>query len=95
MAGTHRALVQPAFFRRSWRLPEVPLPTESGDMTVHCSCTMHKSYPPVERERRVMYTDFTLPSPADDETATRSGSEIARVRERAYKTVSQAPGYIA
>ena len=95
VAGTHRALVQPAFFRRSWRLPEVPLPTESGDMTVHCSCTMHKSYPPVERERRVMYTDFTLPSPVDDETATRSGSEIARVRERAYKTVSQAPGYLA
>jgi Phytanoyl-CoA dioxygenase (PhyH) len=95
VAGTHRALVQPAFFRRSWRLPEVPLPTESGDMTVHCSCTMHKSYPPVERERRVMYTDFTLPSPVDDEMATRSGSEIARVRERAYKTVSQAPGHIA
>jgi hypothetical protein len=95
VAGSHRALVQPAFFRRSWGLPEVPLPTGTGDMTVHCSCTLHKSYPPVDEERRVMYTDFTLPSPSDDETVTGSGSEIARVREQAYKMVSQEPGYVA
>ena len=94
VAGSHRALVQPAFFRRSWGLPEVPLPTGIGDMTVHCSCTLHKSHPPVERERRVMYTDFTLPSPADDEVVTAGGREIARVRERAYKVVSQSPGYV-
>jgi hypothetical protein len=56
---------------------------------------MHMSYAPVDRERRVMYTDFTLPSPVDDETATESGGAIARVREQAYKTVSQAPGYVA
>lgn len=94
VAGSHRALVQPTFFRPSWGLPELPLPTEVGDITVHCSCTLHKSYAPVERERRVMYTDFTLPSPADDEKATQGGREIARVRERAYKVVSQAPGYV-
>jgi hypothetical protein len=86
--------VQPAFFRQSWDLPEVPLPTDVGDMTVHCSCTLHKSHPPVERERRVMYTDFTLPTRSDDETATKSGREIARVREQAYKVVSQTPGYV-
>lgn len=95
VAGSHRALVQPAFFRKSWKLPEIPLPTEAGDVTVHCSCTLHKSYPPVERERRVMYTDLTLPAEGDDEMLTRSGSEIARVRERAYKVVSQAPGFTA
>jgi hypothetical protein len=95
VAGSHRALVQPAFFRRSWGLPEVPLPTGVGDLTVHCSCTMHMSYPPVHAERRVMYTDFTLPSLVDDEQATRSGSEIARVREQAYKTVSQEPSPVA
>jgi len=55
---------------------------------------LHKSHPPVERERRVMYTDFTLPSPADDEVVTAGGREIARVRERAYKVVSQSPGYV-
>jgi Phytanoyl-CoA dioxygenase (PhyH) len=95
VAGSHRALVQPTFFRRSWGLPEVPLPTEVGDVTIHCSCTLHRSCPPVDRERRVMYTDFTLPSSADDETATRGGREIARVRDRAYKVVNQAPGYVA
>jgi hypothetical protein len=94
VAGSHRALVQPAFFRQSWGLPEVPLPTGLGDVTVHCSCTLHKSHPPVERERRVMYTDFTLPAQSDDETATKSGREIARVREQAYKVVSQAPGHV-
>jgi hypothetical protein len=94
VAGSHRALVQPAFFRREWGLPEVSLPTEVGDITVHCSCTLHKSHPPMERERRVMYTDFTLPAQSDDETVTKSGREIARVRERAYKVVSQAPGYV-
>jgi Phytanoyl-CoA dioxygenase (PhyH) len=94
VAGSHRALVQPAFFRSSWGLPEVPLPTGVGDVTVHCSCTLHKSYPPVDRERRVMYTDFTLPARADDGTDKRGVTEIARVRERAHKVVSQAPGYV-
>jgi hypothetical protein len=94
VAGSHRALVQPAFLRHTWGLPEVPLPTGVGDITVHCSCTLHKSYPPIERERRVMYTDFTLPSPADDEIATQGGREIARVREGAHKVVSQTPGYV-
>ncbi|HEY6472991.1 MAG TPA: phytanoyl-CoA dioxygenase family protein [Acidimicrobiales bacterium] len=94
VAGSHRALVQPAFFRSSWGLPEVPLPTAVGDVTVHCSCTLHKSHPPVDRERRVMYTDFTLPSPAEDGTDKRGAAEIARVRERAHKVVSQAPGYV-
>ena len=61
VAGSHRALVQPAFFRDSWDLPAVPLPTRTGDVTVHCSCTLHMSHAPVERERRVMYTDFVLP----------------------------------
>ncbi len=94
VAGSHRALVQPAFFRACWGLPEVPLPTEVGDITVHCSCTLHKSHPPVDRERRVMYTDFTLPARGDGEAANRNVGEIARVRERAYKVVSQAPGYV-
>jgi hypothetical protein len=95
VAGSHRALVQPAFFREAWGLPEVTLPTDTGDVTVHCSCTLHMSYPPQDRERRVMYTDFVLPPRAGDGAVPRSASEIARVREQAYKTVSQAPGHIA
>ena len=69
VAGSHRALVQPAFFRDSWGLPAVPLPTSTGDVTVHCSCTLHMSHAPVARERRVMYTDFVLPPRAGDDPA--------------------------
>jgi Phytanoyl-CoA dioxygenase (PhyH) len=95
VAGSHRALVQPAFVRSSSDLPIVDLPTKTGDVTVHCSCTLHMSQPPVERERRVMYTGFGLPEQsAPSEHRARAVGDIGRVREGAYTTVSQAPGYI-
>jgi hypothetical protein len=94
VAGSHRALVQPAFYRREWGLPVVDLPTETGDVTVHCSCTMHMSHAPIDRERRVMYTDFDLPPRPRDEVALSNVNEIVRVREQAYKTVSQVPSRI-
>jgi hypothetical protein len=94
VAGSHRALVQPAFVRSESDLPVVDLPTSTGDVTVHCSCTLHMSQPPVERERRVAYTGFGL---AEVERASagraRALSDIGNVRDAAYKTVSQAPGY--
>jgi Phytanoyl-CoA dioxygenase (PhyH) len=95
VAGSHRALVQPAFVRSSCDLPIVDLPTEAGDLTVHCSCTLHMAQPPMERERKVMYTGFALPersTPSD--SRVRAVGEIGRVREGAYKTVSQAPGHV-
>ncbi len=94
VAGSHRALVQPAFVRSSSDLPIIDLPTETGDVTVHCSCTLHMSQPPVERERRVMYTGFGLP-PKEQMGAgqQRAMAAIGAVREGAYKTVSQAPGH--
>jgi phytanoyl-CoA dioxygenase PhyH len=95
VAGSHRALVQPAFVRSSCDLPIVDLPTQTGDVTVHCSCTLHMSQPPVERERRVMYTGFGLPPRADTGVAQqRAAAAIGNVREGAYKTVSQAPGHL-
>jgi hypothetical protein len=94
VAGSHRALVQPAFFRDSWGLPAVPLPTRTGDVTLHCSCTLHMSQAPVARERRVMYTDFVLPPRAGDDPAPSSAGVIDRVRERAYKVVSQVPSAV-
>ncbi len=94
VAGSHRALVQPAFVRSSSDLPIVDLPTETGDVTVHCSCTLHMSQPPVERERRVMYTGFGLPPKEQVGAAQqRAMAAIGAVREGAYKTVSQAPGH--
>jgi len=95
VAGSHRALVQPAFVRSSCDLPIVDLPTQTGDVTVHCSCTLHMSQPPIERERRVMYTGFGLPALDDvGERQQRAMAAIGDVREGAYKTVSQAPGHI-
>jgi len=93
VAGSHRALVQPAFVRSVWGLPVVDLPTRAGDITVHCSCTLHMSHAPVTRERRVMYTGFRLSDP--EGRAVAGEDEIRRVREQSYKTVSQKPGHIS
>ena len=96
VAGSHRALVQPAFVRREWQLPVIDLPTETGDVTVHCSCTLHMAQPPVDRERKVMYTGFGLaPRSAAGAPQARAVAQIAAVREGSYKTVSQQPGYVA
>jgi hypothetical protein len=94
VAGSHRALIQPAFFRDSWGLPAVPLPTRTGDVTVHCSCTLHMSHAPVDRERRVMYTDFVLPPRPGDDPVPSSAGVIDKVREQAYKVVSQVPSSV-
>jgi hypothetical protein len=62
VAGSHRALMWPSLHdENSSDLPVVPLPTRTGDVTVHLSCTLHQSVPPKERERRVLYTGFRLP----------------------------------
>jgi hypothetical protein len=92
VAGSHRALVQPAFVRRESSLPVIDLPTAAGDATLHCSCTLHTAQPPVERERKVMYTGFGLPplAPAG-EARSRAVASISAVREGSYKNVSQAP----
>jgi Phytanoyl-CoA dioxygenase (PhyH) len=87
VAGSHRALIQPAFVRRSLDLPIVAVPTDTGDITIHLSCTLHMSHPPVTRERRVVYTDFSLVAAGGDPGEAR----MRAVRERAYQTVSQPP----
>ena len=89
VAGSHRALIQPAFVRRGLDLPQVELPTATGDVTIHLSCTLHMSHPPVTRERRVLYTDFRLPS-LDGERAP-GEDKLARIRRAAPVTVSQQP----
>jgi Phytanoyl-CoA dioxygenase (PhyH) len=96
VAGSHRALVQPAFVRPEWALPVVDLPTAAGDATVHCSCTLHTAQPPVDRERKVMYTGFGLPplAPAG-EARTQAVASISAVREASYKNVSQPPARTA
>ena len=73
VAGSHRANVQPNFIHPYLDLPIVPLPTRTGDVTVHLSCTLHMSYAPVERERRVMYTGFSLPGERGNTIGRRLG----------------------
>ena len=83
VAGSHRALMWPSLHNEHRSdLPTVPLPTRTGDLTVHLSCTLHQSVPPVERERRVLYTGFRLPPRGTD--AERAALERLRaIREDA------------
>lgn len=77
VAGSHRANTQGTGLHRGFDLPRIPLPTRTGDVTVHCSCTHHMSRPPVSRERRVAYTGFAL-APRAGDAAPESDPEITR-----------------
>ena len=89
IAGSHRALLWTALIDSSKHdLPNIELPTQTGDVTVHLSCTLHMSQAPVDRERRVMYTGFRLPV-KNAEAARESLARISAVRESAYTTISQ------
>ncbi|MEO8605891.1 MAG: phytanoyl-CoA dioxygenase family protein [bacterium] len=90
VAGSHRALVWPARQRPGSDLPEIDLPTECGDVTIHCSCTSHMAQPPIERERRVLYTTFSLPPRTAAAADARARLRI-EVREAAPVMVSQPP----
>jgi hypothetical protein len=89
-AGSHRALVWPALEQPGCDLPVVDLPTQTGDVTVHLSCTLHMAQPPVANERRVMYTGFGLPE-LDAAAAAGARAHLREVREAAPLTVSQTP----
>jgi hypothetical protein len=51
------------------------------------------SQPPVERERRVMYTSFRLPTTTSP-AALAARARVREAREKAHRTVSQAPGHV-
>jgi Phytanoyl-CoA dioxygenase (PhyH) len=61
-------------------LPRLALPTSTGDVTVHCSCTLHMSRPPVSDERRVVYTGFGLAPRAADRRPEIDHAEARRLR---------------
>ncbi|MGH0032932.1 MAG: phytanoyl-CoA dioxygenase family protein, partial [Myxococcota bacterium] len=92
--GTHRALVWPApCVQPGLDLEPVDLPTETGDVTVHLSCTQHMSQPPVTRTRKVLYTGFAQ-RPTDPEAAERNRRRLNAVRSKTHTSVSQPPGYL-
>jgi ectoine hydroxylase-related dioxygenase (phytanoyl-CoA dioxygenase family) len=91
VAGSHRALVWPSLLdaEAELDLPVVDLATDTGDVTLHLSCTLHMAEPPVTAERRVLYTTFGLP-PADPEANLAANRRLLRAsRDRAPLTTSQ------
>lgn len=61
VAGSHRVNIDQFGLSEDLDLPQVFIATEPGDVTVHLSCTLHCSTPPVHSERRVAYSTFMLP----------------------------------
>ncbi len=86
VAGSHRANVA-LLGVEGLDLPRLPLPTRTGDVTVHCSCTLHMSRPPVSAERRVVYTGFGLAPRAGDRQPEHTAEEIRRERARLNEQV--------
>lgn len=61
IAGSHRFNLRGLLPPEEFGLPVVWIATEPGDVTVHLSCTLHSSTPPVHSERRVAYVTWRLP----------------------------------
>jgi hypothetical protein len=80
VAGSHRANIARAQVDRGLDLPAVTLGAERGDVTVHTSCTLHRSTHPTRRERRVAYTGFALPPRPGDRHAVDAQPRLRRER---------------
>lgn len=87
--GSHRANVQTAGKDVSLDLPVIKLATQTGDLTVHCSDTLHRAYPPIARPRKVVYTGFRQPlmegdvlekAPVEEQRADRA--QLTSVQDR-------------
>ncbi len=92
--GSHRALVWPApCVQPGLDLEPIDLPTRTGDVTVHLSCTQHMSQPPVTRTRKVLYTGFGQ-RPVDPAAAERNRERLGAVRSKTHTSISQQPGYL-
>jgi Phytanoyl-CoA dioxygenase (PhyH) len=65
--GSHRANTMATGRDRRLDLQPIMLETRTGDVTVHCSDTLHRAHPPVDRPRKVVYSSFALPARPGDE----------------------------
>ena len=59
--GSHRANTMATGRDPKLDLQPRMLETNKGDVTVHCSDTLHRAHPPTERPRKVVYSSFGLP----------------------------------
>jgi len=79
--GSHRANTMATGRDPTLDLQPKMLETDTGDVTVHCSDTLHRAHPPVERPRKVVYSGFGLPPlPGDVITADPRYSREARAQ---------------
>ncbi|MCU0273397.1 MAG: phytanoyl-CoA dioxygenase family protein [Acidimicrobiales bacterium] len=86
--GSHRA--NTVATARDPRLDLAPrmIETRTGDVTVHCSDTLHRAHPPVERPRKVIYSGFALPPLPGDEPvpnprySREARAELSSVQDR-------------
>lgn len=97
--GSHRANVQTAGRDASLDLAPIKLETRTGDLTVHCSDTLHRAHRPTQRPRKVVYTGFrlaalpgdTLPrQPRRQQRAARAGLNDVRDRIAAAGAAEEA-----
>jgi len=65
--GSHRANTMATGRDPNLDLRPRMLETATGDVTVHCSDTLHRAHPPVDRPRKVVYSSFGLPPLPGDE----------------------------
>ena len=59
--GSHRANTVATGRDPNLDLQPMLLETKTGNVTVHCSDTLHRAHPPVEQPRKVVYSGFGLP----------------------------------
>ena len=94
LPGSHRALVWAApCVQPGIDLSPIDLPTRTGDVTVHLSCTQHMSQPPVTQPRKVLYTGFGQ-TPLDPAAADIGRQRLNAVRSKTHTSISQEPGYL-
>ena len=86
--GSHRANTVGSMRDKDLDLPSRLLETATGDLTVHCSDTLHRAYPPSAHPRKVVYTSFRLAPQAGDRIAPNprysreARSELTSVQDR-------------
>ncbi len=86
--GSHRANTMAAGRDPALDLQPRMLETQTGDVTVHCSDTLHRAHPPIDRPRKVVYSGFALPPLAGDEVkpdprySRQARAELSDVQDR-------------
>ena len=80
VAGSHRANLRGSLLENDLDLPRVALTTRKGDITLHCSCTLHMARAPSARERMVVYTGFGLPPRPGDPVDARDSEALKSER---------------